>query len=78
VAVVLVAVVVVTRMAVSVTHLVAVEVIHVIDVILWPRRFTASGMGSVVSVVFVVVIVDVPLEVLGPVKPWSCADEDAA
>jgi hypothetical protein len=62
--------------AVSITHLVAVEVLHVGDVVF--GMIAMIGIGAVVAVVGMVVIVDVPVEVFRAVIPGASTDEDAA
>ena len=65
-------------MASSITHLVAMKVLHVIDVMLGLWVIAAIGIRTVVAVVGVVVIVDVAVEVFRAVVPGACTDEDAA
>lgn len=62
--------------AASVTHLVAVEVFHVVDVMV--GMIAVIGVRAVVSVVWVVVVIDVAIEVFGAVVPRAGTNEDAA
>src|SRR5271168_2314472 len=62
--------------AVSVTHLVAVEVLHVGHVVV--GMIAVVGIWAVVPVVGVVVVIDVAVEVFGAVIPRAGTDEDAA
>jgi hypothetical protein len=62
--------------AASVTHLVAVEVLHVIDVMV--GMVAVVGIWAVVAIIGMVVIVDMAVEVFGAVIPRAGTDKDAA
>jgi hypothetical protein len=64
--------------AMAVAHFVAVEVLHVVDVILGTCGFATGRVGAVISVLGMEVVVDVAVEVVGTVEPGTCADEGAA
>lgn len=57
----------------SIMHCLAVELLAMLDGVL-----TAGRHRSVVAMAIVEVMVHMTVEVIWPVKPWSCSDEDAA
>ena len=63
-------------MTVGVVNLVAVEVRHVIDVVLRTRGFAAGGVGTVIAVVGMEVVIYVAVEVIRAMKPGTSTDED--
>jgi hypothetical protein len=64
--------------AASVTHLVAVEVLLVVNVVLWRCMLAAVGVRAAIAGVGVVVVVDVAVEVFRAVIPRAGTYEDAA
>ena len=64
--------------AVSVTHLVTMEVFHVLRMKIRAWGFSASGVWPVIAMLRVVVVIYVTVEVIGAVKPGTRPDEDTA
>jgi hypothetical protein len=64
--------------AMSVTHLVTMEVFHVLRMKISARGFSTGGVWSVIAMLRVVVIVYVTVEVIWAVKPRTRPDEDTA
>src|ERR1700742_4987394 len=62
-------------MAMSVAHLVAMEVFHVIDMMLGTGGFTAGGVRSMVAMLWMVGVIYVTIEVIWTMKPRSRSDE---
>jgi len=63
--------------AVTITHLVAFEVLGV-TVPSLARLFVRVGILAVITIIWVIVVVDMTIEVLGTMEPRTCSDEDAA
>jgi anti-sigma-K factor RskA len=64
--------------AVSVTHLVAMEVFHVFGMKISARGFSTGMVWSVIAMLRVVVVVYVTVEVIRAVKPGTRPDEETA
>jgi hypothetical protein len=64
--------------AVAVTHLVTVEVLHVFGMKVRARGLSTCRVWSVVAVLRVVVVIYVAVEVIWTVKPGTSPDEDTA
>jgi len=62
--------------AVSVTHLVAVEVFHVFGMKVGARRFATGGVWAVIAVLGMEVVIYVAVEVIRAMKPGTSTDED--
>jgi hypothetical protein len=64
--------------AMSVTHLVTMEVFHMLRMKISAGGFSASGVWPVIAMLRVVVVVYVAVEVIWAVKPGTRPDEDTA
>jgi hypothetical protein len=64
--------------AVSVTHLVAMEVFHVFGMKISARGFATGRIRAVVAILRVIVVIYMTVEVIWAVKPGTRPDEDAA
>jgi len=64
--------------AVSITHLVAMEVFHVLRMKISARGFSTGGVWPVIAMFRVIVVIYVTVEVIWAVKPGTRPDEDAA
>ena len=58
------------------TYFIAMEALYMTDIFVRISMFVARGDVTVIAVVRIEVIIDVALEVGGPVKPGSGTDED--
>ena len=67
-----------TPVTVPITHLISLEVVHVIDPVLRTRVLPTLGNGAVITVLNIKVVIYVAPEVRRAMEPWTSTDKNTA